>query len=113
MKNNNGKILITESELRALIREEIEAALDEGLLDFLKPSPMMQVSKAAAEVTKKLKPVYDALKKKGVDAKILDTEETTNAIRAALKTAKGATTDDKIADLAKKADVKAGKVVFN
>ena len=65
MTNNNGKILITESELRALIREEIEAALDEGLLDFLKPSPMMQVSKASAEVAKKLKPIYDVLKKKG------------------------------------------------
>jgi hypothetical protein len=118
------KKVISESELRSMIRSEIANFIDEGLFGFLEPTPMKSLSAAATTATKKLKPVSDALKQKlkqrgapeaGLDKavdKLLNSEESINAIRSALKSVTG-TLDQKIDDLAKRVDIKGGKVVFN
>lgn len=114
--NTQHKDKLIESKVRALVREQIkELLISEGFLDFLKkPStPMTQISKKSAEVSKILEPIYSVLKKKKVDQNIIDSEDTTKTIGVALKTAKGKSVDEKIKNLALSVDFMNGKVVFS
>ena len=59
------KMKLTESQLRKLVKEEIDAMVDEGLMDFVKGS----VGKVGGDVAKKVGAGVEKVKKYGAGVK--------------------------------------------